>query len=209
MNFWNMDLSDLTNHFKGDVKVIGHERTAISHPFGQYIAGLLQLNMKTGPWLAGGMLQKLYHTYQPGLSDWDLWFANVAQFNSAYSSLMALDSKPIKTLNAVTFNIKWREEKYKVQLIKTEYFNCADDVIDKFDFTVCQMITDGFSMKVGEHTIADLKSKTLRLTENAVKEGIGTRMIKYMVYGYMPSVNTVNQIQQTDSSKWATKNGEY
>lgn len=182
--------------------------TAISHSFGKYLCRLLDLSMENGPWLAGGILQKLYHNNDVGLSDWDIWFKNLEQYKTANSILLTIDNTPIRTQNACTYSVPHNGQKYKVQLIKTEFFNNAQQVIDYFDFTVCQIATDGINMLYGNNTIKDLNKKRLSLVSNNVKNTLLMRLVKYVAYGYHPTKELISSIENKDKSYWA-KNGEY
>lgn len=182
--------------------------TAISHPFGKYLCRLLDLSMEHGPWLAGGILQKLYHDTKVGLSDWDVWFKNLDQYTRANLILSKIDNKPIRTQNAITYIVPYYGEQYKVQLIKTNFFDTAQQIIDHFDFTVCQIATDGINMLYGNNTIKDLNKKRLSLVSNNVKNTLLMRLTKYVAYGYHPTKELISSIENKDKSYWA-KNGEY
>jgi hypothetical protein len=176
--------------------------SCINHKFGKYLANLLKLNMITGPWLAGGMLQKLYHGQSPSRSDWDIWFNNHIQFENAKQILGKYCKYPHITKNSITYSIKFEDVEYKVQLINTQFFKTAKDVIDQFDFSVCQMITDNRTMLLGEHTAKDLKSKTLRLV-SPLKDGVISRLTKYIVYGYTPDLELIEFLKEYENdNKW-------
>lgn len=178
----------------------------ISHEFGKWLADLLHLDMKTGPWLAGGILQKLYHEQEPGNSDWDIWFSSYEQFDKTKDILTTHNPNFYQTKNALTFTITYNNVKYKVQLIYVNFFNSPDEIINQFDITVCQMVTDGYTLTLGPDTAIDLKKKRLRTTYNNFKPTLLKRIIKYMVYGYTPSVELMNQIKQIQD--WDTDNDD-
>lgn len=162
-------------------------RLAIPNKFGKTLSQFLNLNLKTGPCLAGGMLRKLHNSEQPGESDWDIWFASETQFQQAYKKLNELNSayKVHESDNAVTFIIQ-DNTAYKVQIIKKNFYNSAQEVIDNFDFTVTQLVSDGEQIIAGKYTYRDLATKTLRLTSPTMinRPGIFARIVKYVSYGY-------------------------
>ena len=124
------------------------------------------------------------------------------QFSDAKSILDKHCKYPHATKNALTYSIKFENTEYKVQLINTQYFKTAKEVIDHFDFSVCQLITDNKTMLLGEYTARDLKSKTLRLV-SPPKEGIIARVTKYVVYGYMPSTELIQYLKELENdNKW-------
>ena len=58
-------------------------RPAIKSKFGRQVAELLELDIVSGPWLAGGMLLVEYQEADRKNSDWDIWFASEEQFFSS------------------------------------------------------------------------------------------------------------------------------
>jgi hypothetical protein len=109
--------------------------------------------------------------------------------------------------NAITLHILVNNQTKRVQLIRKSWFQDAKDVINKFDFTVCQLVTDGRNIVLGEHTAEHIKNKQLCLTDKAVNKDIIKRLIKYVTYGYLPDPKMVQSIlDNTEDFNW-TFNG--
>jgi hypothetical protein len=60
---------------------------------------------------------------------------------------------------------------------------------------------------LGEQTAADLRTKTIRLTDDTVRKNISSRLVKYVIYGYKPSVDLYNQmISEKTAIDWRATN---
>ena len=224
---WPFDIDDIANipsmqlnSAHGLESVDDTYRSTISDLFGRQLAEYLNFNMANGPWLAGGMLRKLYHNELPGKSDWDIWFASSDQFDAAVKALSELNGCRLiySSDNALTYEyvlpgtFEDEVQVRKIQLIRAKYFTSARDVIDHFDFTVCQICTDGKTVVVGEDTVRDLKSRSLRKvkTSNIVRPGIAGRLVKYIVYGYKPVPELLDEIKQASTTiMWTVNGSEY
>lgn len=79
------------------------------------------------------------------------------------------------------------KSEHKIQLIRRRYYNSPQEIINNFDFTVCQVATDGKTFIFGDNTKDDIENKRLRYTPSSVRENIVARIIKYTVYGFKPS----------------------
>lgn len=145
------------------------------------IAKAIKVNMETGPWIAGGSVRKNYHGMEQGDSDWDFFFRDIEQFNAACSKLKNLNIPDIYTSEqAITF----KYDNTVIQLIRNNFYNTPEDVLDYFDFSVAQYLTDGYTYILGDHTLSDHDNKRLRYLQPSIRKGIMSRILKYRVYGY-------------------------
>ena len=74
---------------------------------------------------------------------------------------------------------------YKVQLIHGGFFhNSAEALLASFDFTICQLATDGHTTLIGNSTLYDISQR--KLVMSTVRYPVATlkRMMKYSRYGY-------------------------
>lgn len=180
--------------------------------FGRQIAEYLNLNMDHGPWLAGGAVRKIYLNEDIGGSDWDFWFKSPEQFKRAKQKITDLGASVAHTSdNAVSFKYYTDDGSIQnLQIVKTQYFDTAQQVIDQFDFSVCQLATDGNTTIIGNITARDLRTKTLRLSKPELPAYIMPRLVKYMVYGYRPCVDLLNQIDTSlDAIDWEKSTNDY
>ena len=191
--------------------VVMNGRSVIREEFGKKLAEYLNLNISSGPWLAGGAVRKSYIGLPVGGADWDIWFRSAEQYDRAEKLMHGLNAEVAwASNNAITFHYHYEGVKHNIQLIKRRFFQSAQEVIDQFDFTVCQLITDGDQLILGPYTAHDLENRTLRSAQLAPQSYIISRMIKYMVYGYYPCRDLVDLIDQHQTAiDWKKNTHDY
>ena len=151
------------------------------------IAHLLSVNLKTGPWLAGGSVRKMITGEYIGNSDFDFWFSSEQQYLEAVLELQKYTNISVEHTsdNAITFAVLFGPKSYKIQLIRKKFYSSASEIIDDFDFTCCQIATDGNTVIYGSRTIEDLENRVLRLADTSrMHQGLLKRVIKYLAYGF-------------------------
>jgi len=198
----------------------------IENNFATNIINYLDLNMEDGPWLAGSMARKLFMKEDPGYSDWDIWVKDDIQEMRITNLLDNLQDTRIayKSDNAITythqvndFDVLFDSPKkpfieaepkdigeHKIQVIKRRHFDSAQDIIDNFDFTVCQVATDGKNFIFGDKTKHDIEHKILRHTPKEPRtDGMIARIIKYTVYGFKPDEDLMWFLEENqDTINW-------
>lgn len=190
-----------------NIQTPSEQLPVIKDSFGKKLVSYLELDINNGPWLAGGIVRKIYTNESLKLSDWDIWVTSPTQYGIVYNKLHALTEDVISTINADTFKIEYNQEVHSVQVIRNVTFDNVTDLLNQFDFTICQLATDGNTTILGEHTAADLRTKTIRLTDNTVRKNITSRLVKYVTYGYKPSIELYNQmIGEKTSIDWRSTN---
>ena len=187
---------------------------------------LIQPNISHGPWIAGGAPLKWYNgeSVFAGHADVDVFCSNPSQF---FGLKTVLNNNHFTVIhesdNAITFRghvgpqghafvsfgpseKPWSKYGFtepisyrycQIQLIRRKYYGTAKDVIDDFDFSVCQIATDGKNTIFGEHTEEDIKNKVFRQT--CYNTHILKRAIKYITYGYKPHSNVIESIMHDTS----------
>jgi len=94
-----------------------------------------------------------------------------------------------------------------VQLIKREFYETPESIIDDFDITVCQIATDGKRIWTSEHFARDVAHKRLRF--NKLSAGSAKRLVKYWVYGYEPTELELNTIFAATTLNWSAGDDDY
>lgn len=162
-------------------------------------------NLKTGPWIAGGACLRWYQNQPVGESDIDVFCADAKQAADAIQRVKDTGRFSVKyeSPNATTFSY-WAQEghdQWTIQIITRRFFNSIEDVIRSFDITVCEIGTCGNEWITGSFTARDIREQNLRfklpLQADAVK-----RLTKYWTYGYRPVEGTVAMIANNPNSKW-------
>lgn len=180
-----------------ELPVVVSSRGSIHEEFGRRLAQYFDLNLDTGPWLAGGAVRKSYLGQTVDRADWDIWFRSAVQYDRAEKLMHGLGAGvAFASPNALTFQYTYENQKHNIQLIKRRFFNSAQDIIDQFDFTVCQLVTDGDRMLLGPNTAWDLENRILRSAQPSLQPYIIGRMVKYIVYGYQPCQELIEMIDR-------------
>jgi len=96
---------------------------------------------------------------------------------------------------------------YKVQLIKRQFYDYPEAVIDDFDITVCQIVTDGKRVWTGEHFARDVADRRLRF--HKLTPGSAKRLVKYWVYGYQPTDADIAMVNTAQDLIWKATIDDY
>jgi hypothetical protein len=219
------DLFDMVSKTKSDtsfVKILNHDPVMMLGVVGNTIATRLKLDLENGPWMAGGSVRKCFLNQPIGFSDWDVFFKNKRQFDEARNSLSTIRECHVifESSNAITFQIHDYGDQQnpiyktpiKVQLICRNFYDSCEELLEDFDFTICQFATDGLKFKLGRNTYLDNIDGVLKLTSPSMysRPGFMSRVIKYITYGYKPSKELLeiidNNFEQLD---FTTRVDEY
>lgn len=86
---------------------------------------------------------------------------------------------------------------YDIQLIEKRFFADAEELINYFDFTICQFVTDGTTLLCGDFSLWDLGRKKLVVNKITYPVSSMRRMIKYANQGfYVCNGSMVQFLQQ-------------
>ena len=168
--------------------------------FQQVLRTLPTLEWRRGPWLAGGAIRRMFDG-TPGESDFDLFFSDEAQLQACLESLLQRPGVKLLYQNDLNVTLQVTPEpefgttmpSFKLQLIKF-YFEGPEYVIDWFDYTNCQFISDGETLMVGEYTLYDIGRKQLRLHNLHHAASTVRRMLKYARQDYTVCDGTINEL---------------
>ncbi len=164
------------------------------HELDRPMVKLIEPNMSSGPWIAGGAVLNWYRNQSIGESDIDVFFKNQMQFDVCFGKLMSQGRANMvyNSENAITLHLHSDNGILKrVQLIRKEWFANSKQVIDKFDITVCQLVTDGYSLELGEKTAQHIKDNILEFTLDVPNKDAVKRLLKYITYGFLPDKDVV------------------
>jgi hypothetical protein len=162
-------------------KPIAKDRTLLTNVDIKALAELMNLNLYHGPWLAGGSVRKLKFGLDIGDSDWDFFFKSEFQYNKAIKIAKDYNLQTIfESEHAITYRLGFET----IQFIKRQFYNGVHDLLNDFDFSICQFATDGYDYVTGEHSIDDHKKQVLRMNDIGIRRGMISRIIKYRIYGF-------------------------
>lgn len=151
----------------------------------------------TGPWLAGGALRRTL-LKQPLDSDFDFFFAGAEQFiafcnemkkrgawvvsTNEHNTTFKLPSVAPTSIGPDEFTDYLPE--LTIQAIATRWYVDLADVLDSFDFTLCQFGYDGTSLVCGDYALWDLGR--IKLVPHKLTFGTASlrRLLKYTKQGF-------------------------
>lgn len=182
------------------------------HPNDQKPVYLIKPNMAGGPWIAGGAVLRWYENTPIGASDIDVFCKSKTQSNDLIKTLNQFKSCSIvfTSDNAVTYHMHDDADPYqiwRIQIITKDYFSNPQDIINRFDISVCKLVTDGETTILGENTAADIRTKTLRMSY-PLRNDSPKRFIKYLAYGYRPVQGLYEHILNNDDISWTITDGD-
>lgn len=141
------------------------------------------LDFERGPWIAGGSVRRLLQGENLDSGDIDIFFPDHASWKF-FSDVLSSYEIVVKTKKATTFLV----EGLKVQIIRRAFYKTLIDVFKDFDFTVCQIASDGKNIACTKQAHLDIMDQVLRLaTQGKIsKHTLVQRMSKYVNYGIFP-----------------------
>lgn len=141
------------------------------------------LSLKHGPWLAGGAVRRLVQGKSIADGDMDFFFTSKAEWQKFYNALRDFEVLH-KSEAATTYMV----EGIKVQLIKRLFYDNLDKLFADFDFSACQVATDGKALAHGPDAVQDINNNVLRFAAvgRITKKTVMGRFLKYLNHGFMP-----------------------
>jgi hypothetical protein len=169
-----------------------------------YEACGIVFSAENGPWLAGGAVRRSVL----GLSDegdFDLFFKNEEQLNAVIDALDIANTDSKMTTISKTEDVDtilWETSgdiphTYKIQLIYKRTYGSLTDLLDSFDFTVCQFAYAGDKIYAGQYSLWDLGRKRLAVHRITFPVSSVRRMIKYGNQGFYVCNGAITAILNT------------
>lgn len=139
-----------------------------------------------GPWLGGGAIRRTIMGASPD-SDFDFFFTGEDQF-SLFT--VALAGKGYKLKRETEHHQQWEgycevaERVIEVQCIRFQYYGSKAQVLDSFDFTICQFVYDGTEIAASDYALWDLGRKRLAINKITYPLSSMRRLLKYARQGF-------------------------
>jgi hypothetical protein len=139
-----------------------------------------------GVWIAGGAIRKTI-LGEALNTDIDFFFRSREAFEWFKNELVALGA----TLEGKTDHQETYEyyspnldETFKLQLITIDFYENVLELLDSFDFTICQFAYDGVDLYCGKYSLWDLSRKRLAIHKITYAIPSLRRIIKYSKQGF-------------------------
>lgn len=139
-----------------------------------------------GPWLGGGSLRRTVSN-MPLESDFDFFFSDqdqIGRFTSALPSLGLSKKKETQHHEQWEGYIPAIERMVVLQCIKFQYYKTAQEVIDSFDFSICQFSYDGENVYCSDYALWDLGRRRLAVNKITFPVSSMRRLLKYTRQGF-------------------------
>lgn len=175
-------------------------------------------NIKNQYWLAGGVIRRLLRGDELD-SDFDFFFDSEQTFNWFLKFIKTNDRikvlKEYENENNVTLKVTILLEELgsenmrffntTLQFIKVAYYRSAEDVIDSFDYTICQFILlhkdDERVVICNDTSLWDLGRNRLVVNKITYPTASLRRMIKYTNQGFYACNGCLNDILKSVAEK--------
>ena len=158
----------------------------------------IELDYNNGPWIAGGAIRRAIMRKPANESDIDLFFKTEKQMLETQEKLLKCGYvKSLETAHSAFFELKEEPAHLlgcmfkKINLVFIEFYESPEDVIDTFDYTICQFITDLKTLVCGPYSLFDLANRRLRIHGITYPNASLRRMIKYGRQGFTACDGTI------------------
>ncbi len=190
-------LSDLSLPAKHDSFIL--QTIAALHKF---------LDYENGPWIAGGSLRRLLDGEDSGpygSFDIDVFcgkntchkkVAAIVEFSNALlakraKARVSIDSLSLPLLQHLADKFAFEnEDDQPIQVTHRPELATITELLEDFDFTVCQFATDGEYIYYPEQALRDLTTGVLAVNPKS-RIKTPTRFLRYCLYGFNPTKDTV------------------
>lgn len=169
-------------------------------------------DIQRGPWIAGGAVLRWYQGQPVGDSDIDVFCRSPQQATTLIEEIKSYGRFYVKhkSENAVTIEYNNKDDfnkKWTIQIITKRFYQSAQEVIDNFDITVCEIATCGNEWIMNPQTARDIRERNLRF-KMPLQTDAPKRLTKYWTYGYRPVEGTVEAICSNVDVRWKYEPGE-
>lgn len=173
----------------------------------------LPLDASAGPWVAGGAARRLFEDVDDGKGDIDVFCANPDQKSHVEETLAMVGAERQNGQRALVSSFKLGGS--TVQVVGKMFFENEIKLVEDFDFTVCQFVTDGIRVGYTAEAREDVRDKRLRLVPTApYRNKAPIRLVKYAKLGFVPDpgvlswcLNPVNRKDFSMTSWWDEDDG--
>jgi hypothetical protein len=147
-----------------------------------------------GPWLAGGAIRRTLINMDLE-SDFDFFFKDIEQLTKFRRDIKSNGAKLInENEHAETYMKRIGGKDRLIQLVKMDFYESPETLLDSFDFSITQLAYDGTDLFFGKYTLWDLPRKKLTLHKLTYGVASMRRLIKYTQQGFTACAGTMKSI---------------
>lgn len=147
------------------------------------------ISVPEGGWVAGGAIRRWFKG-QENLTDIDVFFSSVTHFQDYEKSLSIYCPKVGETVNAITY---MSPQEVPIQLIRASYYDTMTNLLDSFDYSVCQFAWDGKDVYATSQALISVLRNHLGPHNIRQEHAVDSlrRAFKYAKKGYYPCNGTL------------------
>lgn len=152
------------------------------------------LNPVDGTWIAGGAIRQWFVGSEPS-SDIDVFGKDQASLDS----FVAENLNGAKVLTSRDNLTSFNHQGTLVQVIKPRFYSSVEDLLDSFDFNVCQFCWDGKDIWSTTSSIISVLRGHLavhKITKGFEADSL-RRAFKYQQKGYKPCLGTIQALAKS------------
>lgn len=141
-------------------------------------------------WLGGGAIRRAIQGEKKIVSDLDFFFddLNSQDAQEFEQKILQLGFKK----ESETAHVKnFYDGQLELQFVKINTYENVDQLLDSFDFTICQFVTDGNLLYTTPQAILDLGQKRLNIHKISYPVSSMRRIIKYCKQGFYACEGTL------------------
>lgn len=139
------------------------------------------LDLEAGPWVAGGAVRRSIGGESFAAADIDVFFKDAEQLAAAQDALLKSGgSISLDTPYSETWELSFAD----INLVSSRFYASAQAVVDGFDMTMCQCITDGRRVLATRQALSAIRDKEIVFLETDSVPASLRRAVKYGQQGY-------------------------
>lgn len=139
-------------------------------------------------WIAGGSVRRVLMGEKEVKSDIDVFVPNKEAFSLLEDFLLKKGFQVLKSNdNNITFQFQYEDKKAEIQLISAVFGESIENILDEFDYTICQFAInpkDINTLYCSDSALFDLARKRLVINKITYPVASLRRLIKYTFQGF-------------------------
>jgi hypothetical protein len=147
--------------------------------FDKAIEDEVGIKLSKDVFVAGGAI-RAFHSSSERIKDIDIFFTSEEHFAKA---ALEIDMESANVIVEDEKHIKIKNKKYSIDLIRTVFGN-PEEIISKFDFSVCMFALDSEYFYYEENSFIDLSKKQIMINTITYPASTLLRLLKYTRKGY-------------------------
>lgn len=159
-------------------------------------------SLPEGVFLAGGAVRRMImgETTSP---DYDFFFSSLDALDNFQIFII---SREFEETGKNDRCITYEKDNIKIQLIYFSYFDSPEDLLNSFDYTICQFVISNRTLHTGNFSLWDLGRKRLVVNKITFPVASLRRLLKYTNQGFYACNGCLTDLMMAISNDPSLKN---